>query len=288
MTLIEALRANPALLIGCSGVLGLMIGSFLNVVGSRLPQMMEAEWKNEARLILEPEAEPQEQPRFNLLFPPSSCPHCGARIRPWHNLPLLGWLWLRGRCADCKAPISVQYPLVELAAGVMAAVCAWRFGWGAQLAAALVLSWSLLVLTVIDFREQLLPDSITLPLLWLGLILSCFGVFPTTPSASIAGAAFGYLSLWSVYHLYRLVTGKHGMGHGDFKLLGALGAWFGAMALPMIILLSSVVGSVVGISLILFRGRDRNLPIPFGPYLAGAGWLTLIWGQALLKLAAHP
>lgn len=284
MTLIEALRANPALLIGCTGVIGLVIGSFLNVVGIRLPRMMEAEWKSEARLILEPDAEPQEQPRFDLIFPPSTCPHCGARIRPWHNLPLLGWLWLRGRCADCRAPISPQYPLVELAAGAMAAVCAWRFGWGWQLAAALVLSWSLLVLTVIDLHEQLLPDSITLPLLWLGLSLSCFGVFPTTPRASIAGAVFGYLSLWSVYHLYRMVTGKHGMGHGDFKLLAALGAWFGGLALPMIILLSSVVGSVVGISLIIFRGRDRNVPISFGPYLAGAGWLTLIWGDSALKL----
>jgi leader peptidase (prepilin peptidase) / N-methyltransferase len=284
MTLIEALRANPGLLIGCAGILGLVIGSFLNVVSLRLPRMMEAEWKSEARLILELGAEQPEPAPISLTSPPSTCPKCGARVRPWHNLPLLGWLWLRGRCADCKAPISAQYPLVELTSGLMAAVCAWRFGWGPQLGAALVLSWALLVLTVIDFREQLLPDSITLPLLWLGLILSCFAVFPVTPRASIAGAVFGYLSLWSVYHLYRLVTGKHGMGHGDFKLLAALGAWFGGLALPMIILLSSVVGSVVGISLIAFRGRDRNVPISFGPYLAGAGWLTLVWGEALLKL----
>jgi leader peptidase (prepilin peptidase)/N-methyltransferase len=284
MSLIEALRADSALLVGAVAVLGLLVGSFLNVVSLRLPRMMEAEWKSEARLILELATEQAEAPRLSLTSPPSTCPHCGARIRPWHNLPVLGWLWLRGRCADCRAPISFQYPLVELASGVLSGVCAWRFGWSPQLAAALVLTWALLVLTVIDFREQLLPDSITQPLLWLGLLLACFGVF-TTPRAAIAGAVFGYLSLWSVYHLYRLITGKHGMGYGDFKLLGALGAWFGALSLPMIILLSSLVGSVVGLSLVLFRGRDRNIPISFGPYLAGAGWLTLILGPALRGLA---
>jgi len=283
MSLIEALRANPALLVGVVAVLGLMVGSFLNVVSLRLPRMMEAEWQREARLILEtPEEEPPA--RISLSQPPSCCPSCGARIRPWHNLPLLGWLVLRGRCADCRAPISPQYPLVELTAGVLSAACAWHFGWSLQLAAGLVLTWALLVLTVIDFREQLLPDSITLPLLWLGLCLACFGVF-TTPSASIGGAVFGYLSLWLIYHGYKLLTGKEGMGHGDFKLLAALGAWFGATSLPMIILLSSLVGSVVGVSLILLRGRDRNIPISFGPYLAGAGWLTLIWGDALRGLS---
>jgi len=286
MALIEALRANPALLVGIAAILGLMVGSFLNVVSLRLPRMMEAEWRHEARLILEAPAEEPAPARISLSQPPSSCPSCGARIRPWHNLPLLGWLLLRGRCADCRAPISPQYPLVELAAGILSAICAWHFGWGPRLAAGLVLSWALLVLTVIDFREQLLPDSITLPLLWAGLCLACFGVF-TTPSASIGGAVFGYLSLWLIYHGYKLLTGKEGMGHGDFKLLAALGAWFGASALPMIILLSSLVGSVVGISLILFRGRDRNIPISFGPYLAGAGWITLIWGEALRGLS-HP
>ena len=284
MPLIEALRANPALLVGVVAVLGLMVGSFLNVVSLRLPRMMEAEWRREARLILELPAEDPAPARITLSQPPSCCPSCSARIRPWHNLPVLGWLWLRGRCADCQAPISPQYPLVELAAGLLSATCAWRFGWGPQLAAGLVLSWALLALTVIDLREQLLPDSITLPLLWVGLCLACFGVF-TSPLAAIAGAVFGYLSLWLIYHGYKLLTGKEGMGHGDFKLLGALGAWFGATSLPMIILLSSLVGSVVGVSLILFRGRDRNIPISFGPYLAGAGWLTLIWGDALRGLS---
>jgi leader peptidase (prepilin peptidase)/N-methyltransferase len=284
MPLIEALRTNPALLDGAVLLLGLMVGSFLNVVSLRLPRMLEAGWKRESRAILELAEEPESQ-RLSLLSPPSRCPRCGARIRPWHNLPVLGWLLLRGRCADCKAPISVQYPIVELAAGLMSAVCAWRFGWSPQLAAGLVLSWALLALTVIDIRDQLLPDDITLPLVWLGLVLSCVPVF-ATPVASIAGAIIGYLCLWSVFQVFKLLTGKEGMGYGDFKLLMGLGAWFGAGSLIIIILLSSVVGAVVGISLIVFRGRDRNVPIPFGPYLAGAGWLCLIWGQAL-RAAAH-
>ncbi|MDR3416694.1 MAG: A24 family peptidase [Nevskia sp.] len=286
MFLVEALRADPPLLIGTAALLGLVVGSFLNVVSLRLPRMMQADWEREARLVLQAAGtDPQPEPaRPSLWSPPSCCPSCGARIRPWHNIPVLGWLWLRGRCADCGAAISMQYPLVELAAGLLSAACAWRLGWGPQLAAGLVLSWALLALAVIDLREQLLPDDITQPLLWIGLLLSCFGVF-VKPVASIAGAAVGYLSLWSVYHLYRLLTGKEGMGYGDFKLLGALGAWFGVAALPMIILLSSLVGSMVGIGLILLRGRDRNLPISFGPYLAGAGWLTLMWGEALRRLA---
>jgi leader peptidase (prepilin peptidase)/N-methyltransferase len=284
MSLIEALRAEPALLVGAASLLGLLLGSFLNVVSLRLPPMMEAGWKLEARSILELAEEDPPPPALSLWSPPSRCPQCGAGIRPWHNVPVFGWLWLRGRCADCRAPISLQYPLVELASGVLAGVCAWRLGWGAPLAAGLVLSWILLVLAVIDLRVQLLPDSITLPLLWAGLLLSCLGVF-TTPVSSICGAALGYLSLWSIYHLYRLATGKQGMGHGDFKLLAALGAWFGAGALPMIILLSSLVGSVIGIGLIMFRKHGRDVPISFGPYLAGAGWLVLTWGPALRGLA---
>ena len=284
MPLIEALRASPTLLTVATLLVGLIVGSFLNVVSLRLPRMLEAGWKRESRTILELAAEPELE-TLSLVTPPSRCPACGARIRPWHNLPVLGWLILRGRCADCRAPISVQYPIVELAAGLLSAVCAWRFGWSPQLAAALVLTWALIALTVIDLRDQLLPDDITLPLVWLGLALSCVPVF-AGPAASIAGALIGYLSLWTIYHLFKLLTGKEGMGYGDFKLLMALGAWFGGMALPMIILLSSAVGAVVGIGLILFRGRDRNVPIPFGPYLAGAGWLTLIWGDAL-RAAAH-
>jgi leader peptidase (prepilin peptidase)/N-methyltransferase len=270
------LRASPSLLVACSGLFGLVIGSFLNVVSLRLPRMMQAQAECECRQILELPAAAAAP--IGLLFPPSTCPACGTRIKPWHNIPLFGWLWLRGRCAACRVPISVQYPLVELAAGVASAVCAWRFGFSAQLAAALPLSWALLTLAVIDAREQLLPDAITLPLVWAGLALSCWGVF-TGMQSSIAGALAGYLSLWTLYHAYRRLTGKEGMGYGDFKLLMALGAWLGLGALPTIVLLSSAVGATLGIALILLRGRDRNLPIPFGPFLAAAGWVTLLAGN---------
>jgi len=231
---------------------------------------------------------PQEDssPELSLSSPPSSCQRCGGRIRPWHNLPVFGWLILRGRCADCKTPISVQYPLVEIITGLMSAVCAWHFGFTPQLAAALILTWALIVLTVIDLREHLLPDSITLPLVWLGLLLSAFEIFVNS-HASIGGAVFGYLSLWLIYHLYRLLTGKEGMGYGDFKLLAALGAWFGVAALPVIVLLSSLVGAAVGLALIALRRQGREAPIAFGPYLAGAGWITLIWGQPISKLFLH-
>jgi leader peptidase (prepilin peptidase)/N-methyltransferase len=284
MTLIEALRAEPAALVGVCALLGLMVGSFLNVLSLRLPRMMEDTWRSEARMILElPAADPAPAP-LSLSSPPSRCPSCGAAIRPWHNIPLFGWLWLRGRCADCKAPISVQYPLVELASGLLAAVCAWRFGWSPQLAPALGLSWTLLALAVIDLHEQILPDSMTLPLVWAGLLLSCFGLF-TTPVASIAGAAIGYLSLRAIDEGYkRLARVDVAMGPGDAKLLAAFGAWFGAPSLLLIILLSSLVGSVVGLSLMALGKAGRRTKIPFGPYLAGAGWLTLVWGGALRAL----
>lgn len=279
MTLIEGLRSSPVLLTCLVTLLGLMVGSFLNVVILRLPRMLEIAWKREAREILE--LKPVEEPRLTLSHPrDSACPKCGTRIKPWHNLPVLGWLVLRGRCAACSKPISPQYPLVEAATGILSAVCAWHFGWGLPLAAALVITWSLVTLAVIDLHTMLLPDDITLPLMWLGLVASLFPVF-VAPADALVGAAAGYLSLWSVYHLFRLVTGKEGMGYGDFKLLAALGAWLGWAALPGIILLSSVVGAVVGIGLIVLRGRDRQLPIPFGPYLAAAGWLWLIWGDTL-------
>lgn len=281
--LIEALASSPLLLGVSAAVLGLLVGSFLNVVILRLPRMMEADWKRECRVMLELPEPTETARRISLTSPPSCCPNCRAPIRPWQNIPVLSWLLLRGRCAGCGTAISIQYPLVELVSAVASAVCAWRFGWSPQLAAALVLSWALIALTVIDLREMLLPDDITLPLLWLGLALSTVPVFAGM-SASIWGGLLGYLSLWTVYHLFKLATGKEGMGYGDFKLLAALGAWFGGLALPMILLLSSVVGAVVGIAMIVLRGRDRNVPIPFGPYLAGAGWLTLIWGDAIGNL----
>ncbi|MES0873769.1 prepilin peptidase [Sinimarinibacterium thermocellulolyticum] len=278
MTLIDALRTHPGLLIFTCVLLGLIVGSFLNVVILRLPRMMEMAWRREARELLALPA--ADEPPLSLLKPASTCPQCGVAIKPWHNVPILGWLWLRGRCANCRAQISVQYPLVELASGVLAGLCALEFGWSVQLAAALVFSWVLLALAVIDLRTSLLPDDLTLPLLWLGLLLSLLPVF-ATPEAAIIGAAAGYLSLWSVFQLFKLVTGKEGMGYGDFKLLAAIGAWLGASALPMVILLSSLVGAVIGIGMIAFMRHDRRVPIPFGPYLAAAGWLGMMYADAL-------
>ena len=279
MPLIDGLAHSPGWLAFATLLVGLCVGSFLNVVAHRLPQMLERDWRRECRTLLALEPEPEPAP-LSLVRPASRCPACGAAIKPWHNIPVVSWLALRGRCASCAAPISVQYPLVEALTGLLSAYCALRFGWGAQLAAALALTWALVALSVIDLRTQLLPDAITLPLLWLGLLLSLRGTF-VPPAASIVGAAAGYLSLWLVYHAFRLATGKEGMGHGDFKLLAALGAWFGWQALPMLVLLSAVVGAIVGIGLIVLRGHDRNVPIPFGPYLALAGWLVLVGGHDL-------
>ena len=277
MSFLEGLAHSPGLLLFAALVVGLCVGSFLNVVAYRVPLMMEREWRRECRSLLALEAEP-EPPKLSLLAPGSRCPSCNAAIKPWHNIPVIGWLALRGRCASCRAAISVQYPLVEALTGVLSAACAWRFGWSAELGPALILTWALIALSAIDLKTQLLPDSITLPLLWLGLLLSLAHVF-TTPVASIVGGAAGYLSLWSVYHVFRLATGKEGMGYGDFKLLGALGAWLGWQTLPALILMSSIAGAIVGIGLIVFRGHDRTVPIPFGPYLAIAGWVALIGGK---------
>ena len=280
MLLLEGLRSSPAFLLFAVCLLGLCVGSFLNVVIHRLPKMMEQAWKREARELLDLEA-PQE-PTLSLARPGSRCPACSAAIKPWHNIPLLGWLLLRGRCAACKNPISIRYPLIELAAAVVGGLCVWRFGYGLPLLGALTLSWTLLALAMIDADTQLLPDSLTLPLLWLGLAFAIGGVYVPL-HAAVAGAMAGYLSLWIVFHLFRLVTGKEGMGYGDFKLLGALGAWLGWQALPTVILLSSLVGAVIGISLVVFRKHDRQVPLPFGPYLAGAGFLSLIWGDVVSR-----
>jgi leader peptidase (prepilin peptidase)/N-methyltransferase len=281
MPLADALAGQPALLITAVALLGAAVGSFLNVVALRLPRMLEWEWKHDAREILELPPQPADtEPHWSLHHPPSRCPHCGTPIKPWHNIPILGWLWLRGRAACCGQAISIQYPLVEGLSLVASALCAWRFGYSPTLVAALVLSWTLLALSVIDFNTHLLPDALTQPLLWLGLLLSLAHVF-TSPVDSIIGAAAGYLVLWSLYHGYRLLTGKEGMGYGDFKLLAALGAWFGWRALPEIILLSSLVGAIIGITLILSRRLQRDEPIGFGPYLAGAGFIALLWGDAL-------
>lgn len=276
--LIDALKTEPLLLVMVVGLLGLLVGSFLNVVILRLPRMMELAWRRDCQETLGLTIETTET--LSLMSPPSRCNGCGARIRPWQNIPVVSWLLLRGRCAQCKASISLQYPLVEAFTGAMFAVCAHKFGWSPQLLAALVFSGALIALTVIDLRTQLLPDAITLPLMWLGLLLSFWSLFVDMPSA-LAGAIAGYLVLWSVYQLFKLVTGKEGMGYGDFKLLAALGAWLGWQSLPMIILLSSVVGAIVGIGLIVLRRQGKEIPIAFGPYLAAAGWIALIWGDVI-------
>jgi leader peptidase (prepilin peptidase)/N-methyltransferase len=266
--------------------LGLLVGSFLNVVAYRLPVMMERAWHAQCQELTgspEPPASDakQEEP-FNLMTPRSRCPHCGHAISAWENIPVISYLWLRGRCAGCGKSISMRYPLVELSTALLSGIAAWHFGFGWAAAAALLLTWALIALTLIDYDHQLLPDDITLPFLWIGMLVSLYGLF-TNSTSSIVGAVAGYLSLWSIYILFKWATGKEGMGYGDFKLLAMLGAWMGWQALPVIILLSSVVGAVVGITLIVVRGRDRNIPIPFGPYLAAAGWLTLLWGHDITR-----
>jgi len=259
-----------------AGLLGLVVGSFLNVVIHRLPKMMLRDWQAQAREVLELPGEAPDAP-FNLLLPHSHCPHCGYQIRPWENIPLLGWLALRGRCSSCRAPISARYPLVELACGLLSAHIAWHYGFGWQAGAMLLLGWGLLAMSLIDYDHQLLPDSLVLPLLWLGLILNNFGLFVSLEDA-LWGAVAGYLSLWSVYWLFKLLTGKEGMGYGDFKLLAMLGAWGGWQILPLTILLSSLVGAVLGIVILRLRKAESGTPIPFGPFLALAGWIALLWG----------
>jgi leader peptidase (prepilin peptidase)/N-methyltransferase len=281
MNLLSVFQQSPLLFALTGTLLGLFVGSFLNVVAYRLPKMMEAGWRQQCYEFLDLNTDSGESaPSLTLSRPGSSCPHCGHKIRAWENIPVISWLLLRGRCSACKQPISVRYPLVELATGLLSLAVVLHFGFSWQTVAALPLTWALISLTLIDFDEQLLPDSIVLPMLWLGLLLSLFGVFTDSHSA-IIGATAGYLSLWVVFHLFRLITGKEGMGYGDFKLFALFGAWFGWQSLMQIILLSSVVGAVVGILLILIRGRDRNIPIPFGPYLAAAGWISLIWGDRI-------
>lgn len=270
------------MLIVLTSILGLMIGSFLNVVIYRLPVMMQNGWRRDCLAYLQMPAEPEGE-RFDLLWPGSRCPACKTEIRAYQNIPVLSYLWLHGKCGHCAAPISPRYPLIEAFTGLCSALVAWHFGYGWPMLFGLVLTWSLIALSFIDIDHQLLPDSITLPVLWLGLCLSLFSVY-TDAHASIIGAVAGYLSLWSVYRLFKLLTGKEGMGFGDFKLLALLGAWLGWQYLPLIIILSSLVGALIGIAMIAFGQRDAGRPIPFGPYLAAAGWLALIWGNDLNRL----
>ena len=264
-----------------AGVLGLLVGSFLNVVILRLPARMAAAWRQEARDVLELQADATPLPP-GIVREPSHCPHCKHPLSARDNIPLFGWLLLRGRCRYCQAKISLQYPLVELLSGVLSAVIVWKFGPSWAALAGLALTWTLIALSGIDFRTQLLPDQLTLPLLWLGLLLSLLPMFVTAP-ASILAAAIGYLSLWSVYWAFKLLTGKEGMGHGDFKLLAALGAWMGPLSLLPIILLSSLIGALVGGTLIALRRHERQIPMPFGPFLAAAGWVWFVAGAELLQ-----
>lgn len=275
MSLADALASFPALLIACTLLLGLLVGSFLNVVVYRLPKMMERQWQIEAREILQLDAPPAEPP-LSLWRPGSRCGSCGAPIKPWHNLPVLSWLLLRGNAACCGAPFSFRYPMVELLTGLASAACAWRFGFGWELLGALGLSWTLVALAFIDLDTQLLPDQLTLPLLWAGLLFAAIDESFTDLRGAVIGAMAGYLVLWMVYWLFKLVTGKEGMGYGDFKLLAALGAWLGWAALPQIILLSSLVGAVTGIAMVVAKRQGRGAAMPFGPYLAAAGWLALM------------
>ncbi len=281
MELVHLLKIHSTFFIGVTFVLGLIVGSFLNVVIYRLPRMMERDWRKQAREYLDQEPGPEEgENPFSLARPASHCPHCGHKIRAYENVPLVSWVLLGGKCSCCANAISVRYPLVELATGVLSAVVAWHFGFGWQAAAALLLTWALIALSMIDYDHQLLPDAITLPFLWLGLVFSLMPLFADVRSALI-GAVAGYLSLWIVYQTFKLITGKEGMGFGDFKLLALFGAWLGWQALPGVILLSSLVGAVVGGLLIALKGRDRQQPIPFGPYLAAAGWISLLWGEQI-------
>lgn len=274
----ELLADSPAYFLSFVFIISLMVGSFLNVVIYRLPVMMEKGWKQEYQAYFNPEQNADaNQTTFNLVKPDSTCPKCQHKIRAWENIPLVSWIILGGKCSQCKSPISARYPAVELLTAVASVMIAWHFGFGWQAATAIFLTWSLIALIFIDIDKMLLPDQITLPLMWLGLLISTSGVFVSSFDA-IIGAAAGYLSLWSVYWLFKLLTGKEGMGYGDFKLLAALGAWMGWQHLAIIILLSSFVGAVIGITYIVLKGRDKGSHIPFGPYLAIAGWLTLMYG----------
>jgi leader peptidase (prepilin peptidase)/N-methyltransferase len=294
MFLFETLAAIPALFVATCVLLGLLVGSFLNVVIYRVPIMLDRQWREQCAELAEgvsggeTSATPAPE-RFNLVVPRSACPKCKTPIKAIHNVPVVSWVFLGGRCAACKAPISKRYPLVEALTGVLSGIVAWKFGFGWPAIAALVLTWFLIALTFIDVDHQLLPDNLTLPLLWLGLLLSLFAAqagsapIPVDTRASVIGAVAGYLSLWSVYHLFKLATGKEGMGYGDFKLFAALGAWLGWQMLLPLILVAAAVGAIVGIVVLSARGQSQSTPIPFGPFLAAAGWLMLLFGHEIVE-----
>jgi leader peptidase (prepilin peptidase)/N-methyltransferase len=286
--MLELVSESAPVFIAIVFAFALLIGSFLNVVIYRLPIMMEHEWRRQAdELINTPSEQELPEGRFDLVVPRSRCPSCGTLITALQNVPVISYLFLKGRCAKCKTSISVRYPLVELLTALLAATAAWYFGPGWEALMAIALTLALVPIAMIDADTQLIPDSIVLPLMWLGLAMSLFHPFPgsntlfISPTDAIIGAMAGYLALWSIFWLFKLITGKDGMGYGDFKLLAALGAWLGWQQLPIIIMMSAVVGAVINVSMIVAKGRDRSIPIPFGPYLAAAGWITMLWGETI-------
>ncbi|MBR9729128.1 prepilin peptidase [Shewanella intestini] len=296
-TFVTTMNQNPGLFVGISFIFAATIGSFMNVVIHRLPVMMKREWQSECNFYLNeyhPDIVKQvgqarlDKPidnfpeKYNIVVPTSACPKCNSNIKPWHNLPVLGWLLLRGKCANCAEKISARYPIVEFITGALVATLAWYLGPTTQFAFAALLTFVLVGLTGIDLDEMLLPDQLTLPLLWVGLIINLQGVF-TSPQDAIIGAVAGYFSLWSVFWGFKLLTGKEGMGYGDFKLMAVFGAWLGWQMLPLIILLSSLVGAVIGIVMIATKKLHANNPIPFGPYIAIAGWIALLWGHDIIN-----
>jgi len=270
---------HPPFFYALAAVLGLLVGSFLNVLAYRLPLMLERQWQREAQEVLG--LAQAEHERFDLCLPASRCPHCQRPIRAWENIPVLSYLALRGRCAGCKARISVRYPLVELATALLSLLVAWHFGPGVQALAVMLLTWGLIGLSLIDAEHQLLPDVLVLPLLWLGLVVNAFGLLVPLADA-VWGAVAGYLSLWTVYWVFKLVTGKEGMGFGDFKLLAMLGAWGGWQVLPLTLMLASLVGALVGLMLVRLKRTQMGAALPFGPYLAIAGWIAVLWGDEIV------
>jgi leader peptidase (prepilin peptidase)/N-methyltransferase len=276
------LQLHPVVFLFVVGAYGLIVGSFLNVVIHRLPQMLDREWHSQCRELLQlPEAE-NTAVKYNLVTPGSRCPHCGHRIRAWENIPVFSYVLLRGRCSECRQKIALRYPLIETATAAFSVATAWHFGVSVETLAALLLVWALIPLAIIDYDHKILPDSITLPFLWLGLIVASLGVFTDLRSA-LFGAVAGYLSLWLVYHGFRLLTGKEGMGFGDFKLFALFGAWMGWQHLPILILIASLAGAVIGGAALLVHRQGRDHPIPFGPFLCLAGWITLLWGDTLAR-----
>ncbi|MEO3678238.1 A24 family peptidase [Rheinheimera sp. FR7-31] len=278
---VDAFSAYPVLFIATVAIISLLVGSFLNVLIYRLPIMMEREWQQEYQAYFSPDKSTAAAEPFNLAVPRSRCPKCHAAIKAYDNIPVISWLMLGGKCRSCKAPISARYPAIEALTALLSATVAWQLGFGLPALLLILVTWILVALTFIDIDKMLLPDQLTLPLLWLALLFSLTDSAMVNPAQAIVGAACGYLSLWSVYWLFKLLTGKEGMGYGDFKLMAIFGALLGWQQLPLIILLSSVVGAVIGILLLSIQGKDKATPIPFGPYIAAAGWIALLWGEQL-------